>query len=156
MIAKDPFLSLCKIIVGSHCIISGLAFVTLLLLITTCGNNASPKFRQYYVHGEKLYLKHCSNCHQKDGTGLGRVYPPLNQSDFMERNFGEVVCLIRHGASGEMIVNGKEYNQRMPAMPALTDLEIAEITTYIYNTWSHDKGIVEVNTVSEMLSACEK
>lgn len=87
---------------------------------------------------------------------MGRLYPPLNESDFMEKNFGDVVCLIRHGASGEMIVNGKEFNQRMPAIPALTDLEIAEITTYIYNTWSHDKGIVEVNTVSEMLSACEK
>lgn len=135
---------------------SGLACLTLMFLMTNCGNNASPKFRQYYVHGEKLYIQHCSNCHQKDGTGLGRVYPPLNQSDFMEKNFAAVVCLIRNGASGEMFVNGKEYNQRMPAMPALTDLEIAEITTYIYNTWDHDRGIVEVNTISEILSACEK
>lgn len=156
MIAKIPFLPVWKTIVGSHVIACGLALVTLTLLISSCGNNASPKFRQYYVQGEKLYIKHCSNCHQKDGTGLGRVYPPLNQSDFMEKNFEEVVCLIRNGASGELIVNGDEYNQRMPAMPALTDLEIAEITTYIYNTWSHDKGIVEVNTVSEMLSACQK
>ena len=34
-------------------------------------HTSSPKFEQYYVQGEQLYLKNCSNCHQKTGTGLG-------------------------------------------------------------------------------------
>ncbi|HYG20863.1 MAG TPA: cytochrome c [Ohtaekwangia sp.] len=119
-------------------------------------NNNSAKFDQYYIQGEELYLNHCSNCHQKDGSGLGLIYPPLNQSDFMDNNFTKVICLIRHGQRGEIIVNGKNFNKEMPAIPTLTDLEIAEIATYIYNTWSHQRGIVAVKEVSVILSTCQK
>lgn len=123
-------------------------------LIIACGKKSSPKFTQYYVQGEKLYLKHCSNCHQVEGTGLARIYPPLNTSDYMDTNFNDVVCLIRHGKTGQMIVNGKEFNQPMPGVTTLSDLEVAEIATYIYNTWSHARGIVEVKHAAEILNSC--
>jgi cytochrome c551 len=125
-------------------------------LLLSCSNkkDSSPKFSQYYNQGETLYQKNCSNCHQKNGSGLGLVYPPLDSSDYMEKNFTDVICLIRHGKEGELIVNGKNFNQPMPGIPTLTDLEIAEIATYIYNTWSHQRGLVEVREVSELLKAC--
>jgi cytochrome c551 len=115
---------------------------------------SSTKFEQYYVQGEQLYVKNCSNCHQKNGTGLGLVYPPLKQSDYMENNFEQVICLIKNGKNGELIVNGKSFNQAMPAMPALTDLEVAEIATYVYNTWENKKGLVDVQDVSKILLRC--
>lgn len=115
----------------------------------------TPKFTQYYNRGEQLYLTHCSNCHQKDGTGLGRLYPPLNKSDYMSRQFNEVLCLMRYGIAGEISVNGLDFNHPMPGIPRLTDLEIAEIATYIYNTWEHDKGIVEVKDVTIILRDCK-
>ena len=124
-------------------------------LLLTCGKKSSAKFNQYYVRGEQLYLKHCSNCHQVDGSGLGRVYPPLNTSDFMENNFEEVICLIRFGKSGELMVNGEQFNQPMQGISTLSDLEIAEITTYVYNTWTHERGIVEVKDASKILGNCQ-
>lgn len=126
----------------------------LLILLAGCGGGSSPKFKLYYRQGESLYAKHCSNCHQKDGSGLGRLYPPLNKSDYMRANFEEVICLIRQGKKGSMIVNGIEYNQPMPGVPALTDLEVAEIATYLYNTWSHARGIIEVREVSAIMEGC--
>ena len=131
------------------------ALVSGALLVLAC-DHASAKFSQYYVQGEKLYIRHCSNCHQLDGSGLGRVYPPLNDSDYMQKNFRDVVCLIRHGKSGELMVNGQRFNQPMPGIPSLTDLEIAEIATYIYNTWGHERGIVEVKDATAILSSCGK
>jgi len=114
----------------------------------------SPKFEQYYVHGEQLYIRHCSNCHQKNGAGLGLLYPPLDTSDYMQQNLEDVICLLRNGKKGELIVNGKKYNQVMPAL-ALSDLELAEIATYIYNTWTHESGLLEVKLVSEILTSCD-
>jgi cytochrome c551 len=114
----------------------------------------SPKFQQYFNQGERLYTVHCSNCHQKSGAGLGRVYPPLNQSDFADNHFEEVICLMRNGRSGELMVNGKLFNQAMPATN-LSDLEIAEIATYVYNSWGRTKGIVEVSRVSSLLQVCD-
>ncbi len=113
-----------------------------------------PKFQQYFVEGEQLYLKNCANCHQKDGTGLGRVYPPLLNSDFMDDHFDEVACLIKKGRRGALIVNGEVYVQAMPGVPSLTELEIAEITTYIYNSWGHEKGLIEVRQVNQSLQPC--
>lgn len=116
----------------------------------------SVKFTQYYLKGEQLYTKHCSNCHQANGTGLGLVYPPLNISDYMENNFENVICLMKYGIQGEITVNGKSFIQPMPGVTSLTDLELAEIATYIYNTWEHKKGLVEVQHVSTVIRACEK
>lgn len=125
------------------------------LLVFSCGTK-DPKFQQYYVQGEQLYLKNCSNCHQTDGKGLGLVYPPLNPSDFMDRNFEEVICLMKHGKEGEITVNGNSYHQPMPGNPLLTDLEIAEIATYIFNTWGHERGLIPVQQVTGLLSVCEE
>jgi mono/diheme cytochrome c family protein len=68
----------------------------------------------------------------------------------------DVVCLIRYGKKGELIVNGKNYNQPMPSFPALSDIEIAEITTYIYNSWGNEEGLFEVKKVSEILKQCNE
>lgn len=114
----------------------------------------NTKFTQYYRQGQLLYTTHCSNCHQPDGSGLARVYPPLDSSDYLENNSEAVACLIRYGITGPLVVNGIEFVQPMPGIPTLTDLEIATIMTYIYNTWGRNHGIFEVTQVSETLDNC--
>ena len=140
----------------------GHAYMTLLcclLLTTNCllptGCTSDPKFQQYYVQGEQLYIKNCSNCHQKNGKGLGLLYPPLDVSDYMDKNFDEVLCLMKHGKEGELTVNGKLFNKPMPGITTLTDLEIAEIATYIYNTWDRQHGLIDVKTTSATLTTCK-
>lgn len=125
------------------------------LTLFNCSNPDSVKFQQYYVQGEVLYTKHCSNCHQSTGTGLGLVYPPLAQSDFMKNNFEQVLCLMKYGIEGEITVNGKNYVQPMPGVQSLTDLEIAEIATYIYNSWEHKRGLVDVTEATTVLAKCK-
>ncbi len=118
-------------------------------------SSESVKFQQYYVEGEQLYITHCSNCHQKSGKGLGLLYPPLDHSDYLERNFDLVICQMKYGQKGEMIVNGKSYNQPMPGVRSLTELEIAEIATYIYNTWEHKRDL-ELPEVRKALEKCAR
>ena len=134
-----------------------IAAVILLFSCTSQPDNRqdhSPKFQQYYVQGEVLYQQYCSNCHQSNGKGLGRLYPPVDQSDFMDNNFEEVVCIIKYGKQGTLLVNDIDYNMTMKSNPGLTELEVAEISTYIYNTWSHKKGLVDVKEVNQILSTC--
>jgi cytochrome c551 len=119
---------------------------------STGGNDT--KFTQYYVKGETLYGIHCSNCHQKNGSGLGLLFPPLDTSDYMDHHFNNVICLIRRGKEGELFVNGKSFNKKMPAPTGLSDLEIAQISTYIYNTWTHKRGIIDVSEASRILREC--
>ncbi len=72
----------------------------------------------------------------------------------MDNHFEAVICLIKNGRKGELLVNGKLYNKEMKGIGSLTELEIAEITTYIYNTWDHKRGIVEVKEIAAAISAC--
>jgi cytochrome c551 len=119
-------------------------------------NNRDTKFQQYYAQGQQLYIKNCSNCHQKKGGGLGRVYPPLNKSDYMEKYFGEVICSMKYGKEGEIMVNGTRFNKPMKGISSLTELEIAEIATYIYNNWDRQRGIVEIQEVDKALKKCQE
>ena len=89
------------------------------------------RYEQYMVQGEQLYRTHCSNCHQAEGTGLGRLIPPLAQSDYMLADIDRTLCLIKNGLQGEITVNGEAYQQPMPANEALRDLEIAQ-DSYVY------------------------
>ena len=133
----------------------GIVLIMLGLSCHSAKDDNTLKFNNYYRQGEQLYSKHCSNCHQVNGSGLGRVYPPINKSDFMTDNFNKVPCLIKYGIDGELLVNGVSFNQAMPGIPTLTDLEIAELTTYIYNSWEHSHGLVDVKSVTKILSDCE-
>ncbi|HCZ35216.1 MAG TPA: cytochrome C [Cytophagales bacterium] len=130
--------------------------IVLINLAIACvpGAQRDVKFQQYYAEGELLYQQHCANCHQTDGSGLGRVYPPLAKSDFMITNPDAVLCLMKYGIEGEMIVNGVTYNKAMPGIANLTDLEIAEIATYIHNSWGNTREMMEVNQVTPILATC--
>jgi cytochrome c551 len=143
----------------AHEITSSFGVIFFSFLLLACASKSSedrsPKFEQYFIQGEQLYLTHCSNCHQKNGRGLGLLYPPLDTSDYMEEHFEEVLCLIKNGKRGEVVVNNKIFNQPMPGVARLTDLEIAEIATYIYNSWSHQKGLVEVQSATKILASCD-
>lgn len=117
---------------------------------------AELKFRYYAVKGRTLYKQHCANCHQENGSGLARLIPPLAGADFLQNNQSKVVCIIRHGMEGSIVVNGQEYNQPMPPNPELKDIEIAEITSYILNAWGNKGEFVPVQQANEWLQDCEQ
>lgn len=57
-----------------------------------------------------------------------------------------------NGLSGPIKVNSKSYNSVMPAMSQLNDDEIANILTYVLNSWGNQDGVVtseEVKAVRE-------
>lgn len=113
------------------------------------------KFAKYMIQGKDLYTIHCSNCHQPDGSGLGKLYPPLAKSDYLANNLEKSICIIKNGIEGEITVNGELYNQLMPGVENLSALEIAEITTYITNSWESEKGLVDVKQVNQALENCQ-
>lgn len=134
-------------------IITGCLLVTTFCFFDAC-TSSDPKFKQYMAEGEQLYRSNCSNCHQTDGKGLRRVYPPLAPSDYVDTHFSQVICAMKYGLQGEIVVNGVIYHQAMPGVPSLTELELAEIATYIYNSWGRQRGLVEVKEVGRLLDSC--
>lgn len=113
------------------------------------------RLKQYQVQGAKIYATYCANCHQQDGKGLASLYPPLAGSDYLMENLQRAACIIKNGQSNEIVVNGVTYNQMMPANP-ITNLEVAEVLTFIANAWGNEGGLVGVKDVDEWLEECEE
>ena len=112
------------------------------------------RYQQYMVQGQQLYRAHCSNCHQEEGNGLGRLIPPLAQSDYMLSDTDRTLCIIKNGLADKITVNGQSYQQPMPGNETLRDIEIAQIATYIYNHWGHAEGYIPAKQVSATLQQC--
>jgi nitrite reductase (NO-forming) len=92
--------------------------------------------------GKDLFAGTCSTCHQPDGAGLQGVFPPLARSDYLARDPRRLPSVILHGLTGKVTVNGSEYNSVMPPMTQLTDDEVANISTYVLNSWGNPGGRV--------------
>lgn len=109
---------------------------------------------QYMVQGKLLYQTYCQNCHQAEGKGLAQLYPPLAGSDYLLKDLPRAACIIKNGKTGAVEVNGVTYNQMMPGNPGLTPIEIAEILTYITNSWGNEAGISSTRDVTKWLEEC--
>lgn len=119
--------------------------------LSSCQSEEKIKLEQYYIGGKEIYELNCANCHQKDGKGLQNLYPPIAGSDYL-KDKEKVIYIIKNGLAGEILVNGKKFNQPMPANNQLTNLDIAEVVTYIYNEWNGETKITEVKEVEKVLN----
>lgn len=107
-----------------------------------------------HQQGEILYLNFCASCHMDDGTGLAGNIPPLAQSDYVSQNQGRLACIIRYGMEGEVVVNGKTYQNPMAGIPELSEFEIANIINYINQAWGNDYGYLPMNVIRDSLEGC--
>ena len=112
------------------------------------------RYQQYLINGKTLYMTYCSNCHQANGKGLAKLYPPLAKSDYLMEDIKRAACIIRNGQSGSIVVNGIAYEMPMPAQQKLSNIEIAQLLTYITNSWGNQKGFVTVQETEKFLNSC--
>jgi len=99
--------------------------------------------------GQQLFAGTCSVCHQANGEGLPGVFPPLAKSDFLG-DAKKLVNVVLNGLSGKVTVNGKDYNSVMPPMNQLNDDEVANILTYVLNSWGNPGGAVSTDDVKKV------
>src|SRR5690606_4132329 len=103
------------------------------------------------ARGEEVYLANCGTCHQPSGEGLGNAFPPLANSDYLEQHDRkDLLKTALFGLSGPIMVNGKEYNGVMPSMGYLTDQQLADALTYVFNSWGNDLAAVSPDEVAAL------
>jgi nitrite reductase (NO-forming) len=100
--------------------------------------------------GKALFEGTCSVCHQGTGAGLPGVFPPLAKSDYLAADTKRAIGVLLHGLSGKVTVNGTEYNSVMPPMNQLNDDEVANILTYVLNSWGNAGGRIDASDVKKV------
>jgi len=100
--------------------------------------------------GKALFEGTCSVCHQSNGAGLPGVFPPLAKSDYLNADHQRAMKVVLQGLNGKVTVNGSEFNSVMPPMNQLNDDEVANILTYVLNSWDNKGGQIKSDDVKAM------
>ena len=127
-------------------------FSVYLLVISYLFNfiQKEKSFEQSISDGKMIYEDFCIQCHLSNGEGLEKVYPPLNNSDYLLKNIDKSIYSIKYGLKGEIIVNGIKYNGVM-INQGLDDEEIADVMNYITNSWDNSLKIqITTKRVNEL------
>ncbi|MHB8522864.1 MAG: copper-containing nitrite reductase [Limisphaerales bacterium] len=102
--------------------------------------------------GRQVFLQTCFVCHQPNGLGVPGQIPPLASSDFLmnQANRERIIRGVLVGQSDEMVVNGTTYKNTMIPLNYLTDEQIANVLTYVRNSWGNSGDAVTVEEVGRM------
>ena len=110
----------------------------------------SPPPPTQTTDGEKLYRSACIACHEADGSGAPRIYPPLpGNANLQSADPSSTLRVILDGA--ETVTTARAPNKgSMPAYAAkMSDQQIADVTNYIRNSWGNAAPLVTPEQVAK-------
>jgi mono/diheme cytochrome c family protein len=100
--------------------------------------------------GKAQYLGLCGACHQPTGLGLPPVFPPLLNSEYVTGSTERLVAIVLKGVIGPITVDGKPYNNMMPAQGAvLTDSKISQVASFVRSSFGEGAGPITPEQVAE-------
>lgn len=93
------------------------------------------------ARGKQVYLTQCLACHQADALGVQGMNPPLVKTKFVLGDKTTLVKIVLNGMSG-VDVGGEDYHGVMAPHPDLSDQEIADVLTYIRNSFGNKAAAI--------------
>lgn len=139
-----------------------LTFLFAALLFIACGGAegsaetdapveaAVPKIKAVKMaQGGAVYKTYCFACHMDDGQGVAGLNPPLIDTEYVLGDKEALILIALNGFNGEeLIVNGETYNGIMTPHDFLSDAELANVLTYIRNSWGNEASEVSIEEVT--------
>lgn len=102
------------------------------------------------LRGKAVYAQYCLSCHQVDGSGVPNLNPPLTQTKWVLGPKAILIKQVLKGSQGTVEIDGDTFHNTMPPQPQLTDQQIADVLTYVRNSFGNKASRVtpaEVKTV---------
>jgi mono/diheme cytochrome c family protein len=100
--------------------------------------------------GAAIYAHACIACHEADGSGAPRIYPPLpGNANLQSTDPSSTLRIILDGA--ETVTTARAPNSgSMPAYAKeLSDQQIADVANYIRNSWGNAAPLVTPEQVEK-------
>lgn len=100
--------------------------------------------------GAAIYADLCTACHKGDGSGVAYLFPDIAHAPSVaSRDPATLIRVVLQGAS----TAATDREPTGPQMPAfgwqLTDAQVAAVTTYIRNSWTHAAPAVSAHEVRD-------
>jgi mono/diheme cytochrome c family protein len=131
----------------------GILFLVVIVIVS-CQNDKQLEFEHYFSNGRSMYQDHCQNCHGQQGEGLKDLIPPLTDSIFLKNNITVLPCSIKFGLKGKFTIANRQFDSQMPPND-LAPIEIAEVLTYVTNSFGNKAGTITSAQVDGDLAGCK-
>ena len=101
------------------------------------------------ANGQLVYGKICISCHMADGGGVQNMNPPLIKTPFVLGPKPKLISIVLNGFNESIEINGDSYSNVMPSQDFLKDQEIADVLTYVRNSFSNKAPAVTLAEVKK-------
>ncbi len=128
----------------------GLVLLTSLLSTLADAQSKAPAAKSQAAAvkapGQLIYEQNCLTCHQANGSGVPNLNPPLRGTDWVNGDKTRLINVLLKGLQGQE-VEGDTYDNVMPAHDFLTDIQIADVLTYIRGNFGNKASAITADEV---------
>ena len=101
--------------------------------------------------GEALYIDNCAACHRADGAGVPRQFPPLRGNSNVQSSDPTTIDHFILTGTETAATDARPTPLAMPSFAwKLSDREIADMATYIRNSWGNTAPPVSSGDVAKL------
>jgi glucose/arabinose dehydrogenase/cytochrome c553 len=119
-----------------------------LIAKTNITNAATAKTPLNITAGSAVYAQTCLTCHQRDGGGTSNMTPPLRTA-YVNGDKSRLITIVLQGLK-EQEIEGEHYSNVMPPFKQLTNKQIADVLTYIRNSFGNKANAVTAEEVKNV------
>jgi len=102
------------------------------------------------ARGKIVYTARCLTCHQVDGGGVQNMNPPLIKTKWVLGDKSQLIQIILKGSNTGVTIDDIEYHNVMASHKDLSDLQIADVLTYVRNSFGNKaKAVTEAEVKAE-------
>lgn len=98
----------------------------------------------------------CGGCHQGNGMGLSGQFPALAGSEWVTGGTERSIRVVLNGLMGPIKVSGADFvspNTMPPQGAVLSDADVANVLTFVRNSWGNKGSMVTKEMVQKVREA---
>lgn len=109
-------------------------------------NKVPAKISKPNTNGKLVYSTYCAVCHMDDGEGVTNLNAPLKKSSNVLGDKTKLIKILLNGMKGG-VLDGEKYSNVMPSHSFLTDKQIADVLSYVRNSFGNKATAVSLDEV---------
>jgi len=100
--------------------------------------------------GEMVYNNYCLPCHMANGLGAPGMNPPLAGTQYVLGDKQRLIKIILQGLNEPIEIKGEIYQNVMASHAFLSDRQIADVLTFVRQSFGNDASAVTQEEVQEL------